>query len=306
MSSVETRSAPVKRVHNSRMVAHLWSNQSQAEARNSGNTFFFDGETIFSYGSHFPISRIVKNTRGEMAALFNPGSYSITTSHHQSMARCAARHLTQFRVPSLGEKWKGHTPCHKDNVRYYQDRIREAAMTVRRAKSQRGWKVDALERLVAEANEYSAFFRLRTRFKVPSDKDVQAAIDKARREAEQRRQRELERKQRALEEAQESIARWKAGEQVHIPWHISEVFLRVREKDGEKILETSKCAEVPLDHAKRILPRIRSGVPYRHNGHTIYAGHFRIDAIDTEGNLKAGCHFIKRGEIERIAAQLGL
>jgi hypothetical protein len=56
----------------------------------------------------------------------------------------------------------------------------------------------------------------------------------------------------------------------------------------------------------RLLPHIRSGNSYQHNGHSIHIGHFRIDAIDTEGNVRAGCHFIKRDEMERLATQLGL
>src|SRR5215204_2054027 len=92
-------------VHNCHMVAHLWANQSQAEARNSGRTFYFEGDTIYSYGGHFPIARIVQNKRGDRAVLFNAASYSVTTSCHQGMSRSASRHLPQFTVPSLGEKW---------------------------------------------------------------------------------------------------------------------------------------------------------------------------------------------------------
>jgi hypothetical protein len=57
-------------------------------------------------------------------------------------------------------------------------------------------------------------------------------------------------------------------------------------------------------HAIRLIPHIRSGVPYKHNGHSLRVGDFRIDEIDSEGNLKAGCHSIPIEEINRVIAQL--
>ena len=306
MSSVESARPRARTVHSNHMVGHLWANQSQQDARNGNGSFYFEGDTIFSYGGHFPVARIVTNKRGEQAVLFNPGTYSITTSAHQGLARDASRHLTQFTVPSLGEKWGGGKVGHADNVRFYRDHIKKAALTVVRSRTQEEWRVTALERVIGEANAYATFFGLRTRFKVPSDKTVQAALDQSRRKAAQRRQQEQERERRDLEAAQETIEQWKAGKDAHIPSHIDEVFLRVRRKDDRRVVETSKGAEVPLSHAVRLLPHIRSGVLYQHNGHSIHIGHFRIDAIDAEGNVKAGCHFIKRAEMERLASELGL
>ena len=42
------------------MVAHLWAHRAQESAPQRGN-FYFDGDTIYSYGSHFPIARHVKH-----------------------------------------------------------------------------------------------------------------------------------------------------------------------------------------------------------------------------------------------------
>ena len=39
------------------VIAHYWANQTQDEARNSSNNFYFDGTKIYSYGSHFEIAR---------------------------------------------------------------------------------------------------------------------------------------------------------------------------------------------------------------------------------------------------------
>jgi hypothetical protein len=210
--------------------------------------------------------------------------------------------MPQFTVPNFVDRRLRHA----ENVRYYRERIKGAALAVCRTRTQKDWRVNELDGRVAEANAYATFFGLRTTFEAPSDEQVQAAIRKARQDSERRRQREAELKRQAREAAEAVIAEWKAGKDAHVPWHVDEVFLRVRSKNGERVVETSKGAEVPLAHAVRLLPHIRSGVPYLHNGHSIRVGHFRIDAIDAEGNVRAGCHFIKRAEMERLAVQLGM
>lgn len=45
---------------------------------------YFEGPTIFSYGSHFPIATHVTNARGERAVIFTRETYSVTTQKHMS------------------------------------------------------------------------------------------------------------------------------------------------------------------------------------------------------------------------------
>ena len=66
---------------NNYMVAHLWANEKKESAR--GSNFFFEGESIYSYGYHFEVGRIVRNKRGEKAYLLNNEYYSASTSAHQ-------------------------------------------------------------------------------------------------------------------------------------------------------------------------------------------------------------------------------
>lgn len=42
---------------NNSMVAHLWANEKQESA--NGSNFYFEGESIYSYGRHFEVGRIV-------------------------------------------------------------------------------------------------------------------------------------------------------------------------------------------------------------------------------------------------------
>lgn len=70
---------------NNSMVAHLWANEKQESAH--GSNFYFEGESIYSYGRHFEVGRIVRNKRGEKAYLINDTYCSSNTSKHQYYVR---------------------------------------------------------------------------------------------------------------------------------------------------------------------------------------------------------------------------
>jgi hypothetical protein len=63
-------------------IAHLWVHQEQNSARNSGN-FYFNGRTIYSYGSHFAIAEIMEGN--ENVIFMTRKGYSVTTSKHISV-----------------------------------------------------------------------------------------------------------------------------------------------------------------------------------------------------------------------------
>lgn len=83
---------------NNSMVAHLWANEKQESA--NGSNFYFEGESIYSYGRHFEVGRIVRNKRGEKAYLINDIYYSSSTSKHQCCVRNAIP--TGSKVFSVG------------------------------------------------------------------------------------------------------------------------------------------------------------------------------------------------------------
>ena len=72
---------------NNSMVAHLWAHEQEESAL--GSNFFFEGTSIYSYGHHFEVGRIVKNKQGKKAYLINEDYYSATTSKHQCYVRNA-------------------------------------------------------------------------------------------------------------------------------------------------------------------------------------------------------------------------
>ena len=83
---------------NNSMVAHLWANEKKESA--NGSNFYFEGASIYSYGSHFEAGRIVRNKRGEKAYLINDEYYSSSTCKHQCCVRSAIP--TGSKVFSVG------------------------------------------------------------------------------------------------------------------------------------------------------------------------------------------------------------
>ncbi len=76
-------------------VAHKWAAQSQTHGR--FRSMFFNGRTLYSYGSHYVIGFIPEAG----LALLNSDSNSVTTNGHRSSGRRAVSHMTQLSIPDL-------------------------------------------------------------------------------------------------------------------------------------------------------------------------------------------------------------
>lgn len=106
---------------NNSMVAHLWANEKQESA--NGSNFYFEGESIYSYGRHFEVGRIVRNKRGEKAYLINDIYRSSSTSKHQCYVRDAIP--TGSKVFSVGYNMSntGNMLFVTDMLEYIKDAI---------------------------------------------------------------------------------------------------------------------------------------------------------------------------------------
>jgi len=290
--------ARTRNVHPVDMVAHLWAHKSQDYARNPGHNFYFNADTIYSYGSHFPIARHVTR-KGQSAVLFTTRSYSATTAGHKCVVASACRHLTAFHVADVTG-----SDTRKQFAEYRAEYMALVGKYAK-ARQRKPEHLDALRRLVEEANGYATFFGLRTRLTLPDDLTAMIAecqaIEKRERERKQREERKRER------EAQERLQKWVDGAIDYCPNGYGQP-IRLRIKGDE--LQTSHGARVPLAHAVkafRVLRRLHDkGQTYQRNGHTIHLGHFALDSLDTEGNVTAGCHTVQWEEIARVAALAGV
>jgi hypothetical protein len=95
-----------KEVFPSGEIAHLWAHQIVAHARNAQRNFYFNGDTIYSYGSHFPIAVRVSKGKGDKkreCVVFTTQKHSVTTAKHLSAVRMAIPSVFDvYEVPFVG------------------------------------------------------------------------------------------------------------------------------------------------------------------------------------------------------------
>lgn len=154
----------IRHVMDADEVAHTWANPRGEDdnARVPRGNFYFQGGTIYSYGSHFPIARHVQNDAGEPAVLFTTNTYGPTTAKHLGATRRACHHLTVFNVSSLGD---GYGAAHHSwNMQHFQaeyDGIIERAERCN-INSYAGINhfMEAAQNTINDGNTYAAFFGL--------------------------------------------------------------------------------------------------------------------------------------------------
>lgn len=76
----------MKKVFDNASVATIFVAQTQQSGRNSSGSIYFEGNEIYSYGSHFCIAKIVGDT-----VLLTTRTHSVTTARHVSIVRSAIR-----------------------------------------------------------------------------------------------------------------------------------------------------------------------------------------------------------------------
>lgn len=85
----------MRTVFDNSMTAHVWAQNNQHEGRSHNGNFYFEGGTLYSYGSHFIVGHIVDGV-----TLLNSDRYSISTGKQQGYAQSAA-HGVVYNVPAL-------------------------------------------------------------------------------------------------------------------------------------------------------------------------------------------------------------
>lgn len=283
-------------------VCHVWAQQEQRSARSHNGNVFFEGDTLYSYGRHFPLGRFVANKAGERVVLLNSNSYSITTSKHQSWAWGAVYGLglPVFRVP-------GCSADHAANVQSLAEAAGALALSAKRARPEnRDYRLADAATAFDAARDYARTFGVK--FKAAGLDDLAAEVDAAKKRAAAKVRAELK-AQRAREA--DDFAAWRRGETSYCPSayrtdDAGGAYLRII---GDE-LQTSLHARVPLDHAVRAFRFVKlvrqKGEAWQANGRSVRVGHFVVSKISAKGDITAGCHFIRWPEIERAAREAGV
>jgi hypothetical protein len=282
-------------------VAHNWAHQTGRKQR--GFRMYYEGETIFSYGAHFPIARHVIDERGAGRVLMTTDGYSVSTAKHKTIVwRAVPDKSAIFDVPDVMAAGEGQ---HLRNFDSYKERMDAALSKASRARKHKDRHLRDAERMVEQGNAYRHAFKLgRRRKPLALPDDLAAYLDEKRKtEAVQRKADERAR----LERESEMRGKWLAGES---NWRgygeHGSALVRLK---GET-LQTSLGISVPADEAAKVFRVMKAcrarKQGWRRNGETLQAGTWQIDKIDDNGNLRAGCHFITWKAAEPVARQLGL
>lgn len=109
--------------------------------------------------------------------------------------------------------------------------------------------------------------------------------------------------------AAEAFEDWQAGRRHDCPKPERKNGAAFVRRLGDE-LATSMGASVPWRHAVRAfqfvaLCRAR-GKGWRANGQSVRVGHFHVDSISREGDMRAGCHFFEWRDMEALAKREGV
>jgi hypothetical protein len=326
----------MRKVHPTDMVAHLWAHQTQSEARNAQGNFYFNGDTIWSYGSHFPIARHVGKV-----VLFTTRTYSSTTAGQCSAVRQA---ITGVKPIIYCFNPRAESPReHGENLQHMIGIVAGLAAKFETSRTEKASLLKSWINAIADANAYARLFKLKQRVKAVR---VTAVMKKAikiseeklaqhRASVEKRRTEKYERFKRLNIEAArlraEAEAQWERDrEAVWQAWLRGEGNTNLLKDRGDRpvmlraipvvkphavsepapsiqgyVVETTLGAIVPLEDVHKAYAlwslcytRKRS---WHRNGEQIKVGDFQLDSISETGDVVAGCHRIHADEILRFA-----
>jgi hypothetical protein len=281
---------------------------------------FYEDETIYSHGRHWPIARFVKNKRGQTAVVVNVQSRSVSTRQHTGHVLDALRGLG-VPVFEVHSDISSHVPPGEEKVLSDARHMLKLAglANATAARARKDWNRDhyaaqSLD-LFERARAYARFFGCSSKLRLGAD--ARAELDKLALREKAIRKSELKRAKAREAEARrrdaEDFASWRAGTLNQCPSSYMEdshgsAYLRVS-LDGS-VVKTSRGAEVPRDHAERavrfVLAVRANGSPWVRNGHTLHVGVFQVDRIEATGAVRAGCHFFTFERVAELAKALGI
>lgn len=318
----------MRRVVDWRTVIHYWANQVQSDARTSPNHCSFVGTTLYSYRANIACLHPKQGV-----VLFNAAyiRYSNTTNKHYWKARSDYSRVTYphtFDVPRIDPVGHGKEEtrrAHEENLRYFVRLHTEALQRAGKPRIRQTTRIaqqGLARRHLACAMDYCKVFKVPKYVwsKFLDEKKLAAALEHAvadavaleRRLAERNAERERQQAEYLRVKGltpEQALVEWREGK-INYSGSISDTRLRVR-KDQ---VETSRGANIPVEHAKRVWPILLRA---KRNGTHITAEqggglHFGVYQsfhefnAEGSGNLVVGCHTIPWAEIEYIAQQLGL
>lgn len=310
-------------------VAHLFAHRQAGDS----NNLHSDGEELRSY------STVIAFWSGDVMFISSDGMTPTTSSRHLSPLRSAASHLRTFYSSAFG-MYRDNTPTPRECIETAAEDLLKEFKNLPRKRQNLRWCIEHYTERRAEILEIAAEFNvtipelpdatgdLKEKAKVIEEQERQQMEEQERWEEElrkERREADAAQFEAWLETGAGSFPRSyvrPAGYGYTPAWtpeHGTD-YLTIRD---DKVI-TSQGAEAPLEHVKkalrfyesrrRTIPNIpkekqprpelaEDFAPWQKNGHRVPLGHFELDSIDEQGNVKAGCHRFSAAEVARFIEQ---
>lgn len=318
----------MKTVFTNSMTAHVWAQQTQPKGRSNNSNLYFEGRTIYSYGRHFPIASYITDD----IILLNSDRYSSSTGKHQSYVRRAIsddkkRYQFNTNVMQCAAMWDMASDENglliatviREALKEAENKLKEgAAKRLHRLKDAAlmgainalQYARDFVETMGGNAG---ALIEKQNELTLHGGERMQSIAQAFKDEKERRAKAQAEIEKERAEQLKNIIPLWRSDSDItyserSILIASKKIYLRLI---GGNV-ETSKGATFPIEHARKAFNFIRDAKQKQRQFTPNSAlpaprlGHFKIDLVDSKGNVKAGCHFVEYDEIETIAKQLGI
>lgn len=306
----------MKRVLTASEVAHTWAHQLQSDARTAQNNFYFNGDTIYSYGSHFPIAKILPDGK----VLMTLRTYSNTTTKQVGLVRSAVSHMEKLYCYDINSNYTQGNYEHQRNIARWVANIEGNVTKLQTARKPEKY-IDAIKAEIAQLNAYTSYFNVelseeqKTLLSI-GDSDGFKELAHKRQEA---KKAELKR----IEELGKPIyLRYCEAWRENKVTELSELLSEREKADGNKYtraigdklptllrvngteLETSKGIKMSIEVAHRFYKWWLSKCenPCTDCGYKML--NYEVTRANKDG-LVVGCHNIPASEIQLISIKLG-
>jgi hypothetical protein len=273
-------------------IAHIWANQLEYNGQEAN--LFRRGNTIYSYGYHFPIAKHIDHK----TVLMTTRGYSNSTAKHISLVRQAISHkdVIYCNNPEQSNEW---------NVEHFISEIRNEATNLIKAKKPEKYLIQ-IEYIKAQLNTYLTYFNLKLSKDQAKQIDIKSKEDFVQRvEAEKAKKLKADKKAIAMGKKlypiyvhnfrNELKNDFTPDEFKALNKHIDSIGNPILFKVKANEIESSKGVKIPFDIAKRYINRfLNSDIKPLDRILNYPVSKVKKDL------LVIGCHNIYRAEIEYL------
>ena len=290
----------MKKVVNNETVAHLWANEQQTEAYSPNRSFYFNSNTIYSYGGHFAIAKHITNDKGEKAILFTTRGYSNTTAKHIN--------FTYRAIPYKDSVIYCPDPnaTVNDNIFYWDNLIGGIYKCLANAKKPEKYLAE-LSKLNEQIKKYLSFMgvdmpeAIRVKLEITTKAESIEAVNKANEIKAANEAKKAKEQEAGIKKQIKQFKNFK-----RFSFYNGLAYLRYN-KDTNRI-ETSQRIEIPLEAAKRLYKAIKTALidinnPTQEILENLNVLSYKVKNVQRDF-IEVGCHRIEIKEINRIAKQL--